>query len=161
MPGGTDPFSDLQAKIKTKLNATTFFSTAPAIDVITEAIGDIEARITASVAKIGCCVLIVTPVGDVQNANSGGLIFSPINIVIRVFENVTVNRSAASGFSKQPASWIAIAAAYALHGWTPSGFNGPINVKGLALGNDPRRFTYDVIAEIEFAIGDAPERIFT
>lgn len=154
-----DPFSDLQAKIQDQLEAQTFFSTAPAIEVLTESLGDIESRINAAVAKIGCCVLVATPVGDVQNANCAGLIFSPLNIIIRVFENVKVNRATGSSFSQQPASWIAIAAAYAIHGWTPSGFNGPINVKGLALGNDPRRLSYDVIAEIEFAIGDTPQRL--
>lgn len=164
MPDPVDPFSDLQEKIEARLESLEFFSDASAgsprpIEVITEKLGDIENRINLAVQKLGCCVLVTTPIGDVANANNSGLIFDPLNIVVRAFENVTVNRAATSPYSKQPASWIAIAVAFGLHGWTPDGFNGPINVKNIALGNDPKRLSYDVIAQIELAIDDEPQRL--
>lgn len=160
-----DPLGDLQEKVKVRLESMEFFSDSQAatprpIPVVTEKLGNIESRIDQAVAKIGACALVTTPIGDLASADNPGLIFEPLDLVVRVFENVTINRAPAGNYSKQPASWIALAVAWRLQAWTPAGFGGPVSLNGIALVDDPKgRLAYDIIGKLTLAIGEEPQRL--
>ncbi|HYE30536.1 MAG TPA: hypothetical protein VEH27_03845 [Methylomirabilota bacterium] len=85
---------DLREAMRARILSDSYFATAPAPTIIREEHGDINTEIDTEVAKIGCCLLLATPFGEVRDNNK-----FEITPKIGIFENVTVNRSA-SGTNK-------------------------------------------------------------
>ena len=145
--------STLQSLISDRLTAQTFFSASPEIPVVTEVKGDLANRIATHVKQTGLAVLVTTPTTDIDSANDPEPRYNKITVQVSIFEHPAVNRTG------QPASLVAEAVAWWLHAFTPTGFNGPINLKGIDLGDDPQLVRYDVTGELVGCIATEPSRV--
>ena len=131
----------IQAGVAARLASDPYFSN---VTIVTENIGDIENKIQTAIAKLGVCVIVVTPSASMAAPDAPAPYFNNIKVLVRVVENVVLNRSA-SGANK-PASDVAEIVASLLHQWTPDGISECIFLEepSITLGNDPRLLSYDV-----------------
>jgi hypothetical protein len=101
-----------------QLAATPYFSN---VTIITEQTGDIENAIQTALAKLGICVIVITPTANAAFPNYLKPYFNDIKIICRTVENVILNRST-SGTGKQ-ASEVAEMVAVTLHQFEPLGIS--------------------------------------
>lgn len=128
----------VQSGCRDALAALQFFTpeTGVAIPVLCESLGDITAQVEATVAKLGVCVILLTPTADNPHPDSYGCEHS-VDLVAAVVEHVTVNRSAAG--TGQPAALIASVVERTLHHFTIPGTALTLAFKRRALGRFPGR----------------------
>jgi hypothetical protein len=133
-------FFKLQEEIRLKLGADPEFS---GIEVLTENQKDIVSSIDNALASIrgGVCCIVLTPGANVVYPNVKGPQFDEVAIVVRVIENVLVNRSATG--TNKPATLVAENVAKSLHHHMTLG-KKVITCKGIALFGDPDNLIYDV-----------------
>ena len=99
-----------------RLTADAYFSNVP---VITEEISDIENAIQQAIAKLGVCVIVVTPTASASFPDTLKPYFDNIKIICRVVENVVLNRSTRG--TNKPASDVAEMVSVLLHNYAPTG----------------------------------------
>lgn len=159
--------SSLQSDIKTHLAADTFFTPAapegggdadPAITVLAENLGDIEAQIDEAIGKLGICAIVLTPEGRQNSPNLPRITFDDIEVRVRIVELVVANR--ATGGTLQPALLAAEAAAWALHHFNPSSSGGAVMVfKRIARVDSESHLIYDAVFATRAGISAAPQRV--
>src|ERR1700733_6488554 len=81
--------ANLQLDVASRLQSNAYFND---IVVLTEAKKDITYEINRAVDSIGVCVVVLSPIADVQHPNEPGPVLSEIHISISVLENVIVNQ---------------------------------------------------------------------
>jgi hypothetical protein len=129
---------DLQQHYADELQADPYFGD---IEVITERKGNIAKEIETEVAKIGLCVVMLTPIANIDVGVSGQTYFDDIKLFARVYENVLVNKTGKAALDvaenivrvlnnrESPLSSSTLVAA------NPT----------ISLGNDPDILSYDVL----------------
>lgn len=137
----------IQQMVADRLNADAYFVGPPAIPVITENIGDIETAIQQAIAQLGVCAIVVTPTANAAFPNCFKPYFNDIKIVVRIVENVILNRGP-SGIQK-PASDVAEVVAALLHQYEPVGISESIFLETPSItiaptGGVGRLLSYDV-----------------
>lgn len=138
-----NPITEMQQGAADILAADPFFDDIP---VITEKIKDIENQVDQAVGRIAVCCLVVTPVAIISHGNMP-VYFEPVNLVIRTFENPTVNTTGKGALD------ITLQAIGLLHLVPPvSPAFETLVCKGYRLGNDPRWLSYDAIFETKGGI---------
>ncbi|MBI5768761.1 MAG: hypothetical protein HZA93_13265 [Verrucomicrobia bacterium] len=108
-----------------------FFTSAPAIPVLTERVGDINNKITTSLNKLGIAVAVIMPDGD-QGQSNGESISLRVRLVAQIEELVLVNQAAATAanVAYRPALAAAIRAMKAVHR-KPNGLDAGAHIAGL------------------------------
>lgn len=88
-----------------------YLSSAPAIPVLTERKGDINAEITKALNGLGLAVVVVTPDGD-SLKTSGDSLAIRVRLVAEITENVLLNqaKAAQTATTYRPALGAAVAA---------------------------------------------------
>jgi hypothetical protein len=86
---------------------SAYFAGAPAIPVITERKGDINAEISKALAQLGLCVVVVTPDGDSLHPAGDGISLR-VRLVAEISENVLINQSKSAN-NYRPALGAAVA----------------------------------------------------
>jgi hypothetical protein len=109
----------IQAVCANQLIASPYFSTGGTVTVISENVADISDAINTALAKLGVCVIVITPTANSAFPNYLVPYFDNIAIKCRVCENVILNRSS-SGTNKW-ASDVAEMVAVTLHQFEPLG----------------------------------------
>lgn len=115
----------LQGLVVTRLSSHSYFGGSPAIEVITEAIGDVEAAINRALMKVGAACLVMTPAirpGAIENQ-------ADVDLSVIVSENVPLNR-VGSGTQKAALD-IAEAVWARLNDWQPSDEWTKLRVQGI------------------------------
>lgn len=153
--------TDLQTQCKARLDAQQFFAGAAgetAIAVLVETLKDIQNEIDRRLARLGLAVVILTP-NLSTSLRAPGLYpaWDRVSVVASVLENVTINRGA-SGIG-QPASLVAEACAYFLHGWAPAVTGNKLICESVNLVEDPRILAYNVSLFTGGLTAAAPVRI--
>jgi len=146
----------IQSDIETWLEAQDFFKPDSGVEipVISEDAGDVENQIEIAVSSIGACCIVMAPkgAGAAQNAS---LMFSELEVRVRVIELVEINRSGSG--TGQPALLILEAVAWFLHG-----FKMPTALGTLVFVNfdrvDGDALIYDAIFKTRGGIDAAPDR---
>lgn len=150
--------TELQTQIKARLDAQTFFSATPAIDVIVEQRKDIANEIERRLARIGLAVIILTPGLSRRSAGRSPYPkWDRIDIACQVIENVTINRGA-SGIG-QPSSLVAESVAYWLNDFAPAILGNNLMLEGITLDEDPTVLSYTVRLFSGGTTATAPVRI--
>ena len=80
-----------------------------------------------------------------------------MQVVVRTQENVALNR-AGSG-TGQPASLVAEAAAWFLHGFVPAGAGGTLFLEEIRLVADARLLVYETVFTMQAALKKKPVRV--
>ena len=122
------------------------------IAVFTEEIGDIESQVAIAVGSIGTCVIVISPTGEVADINASGPQMSPVNIVLRVVENVIVNQSP-TGTSKHAMDTLSVAMR-ALHLFVPHSSDSSVVGLRFKLVEHPNSIIYDF--ELSTAVMNEP-----
>lgn len=93
-----------------------FFAAAPAVQVLTERVGDINNKITAALGKLGLAVAVIMPDGD-QGQSTGDGLSLRVRLVAQIDELVLMNQAAATAANVpyRPALAAAIRAMKAVH----------------------------------------------
>lgn len=138
----TAPLTDLQNAVVAQLTSQAYFSTAPAIAVLSEKLGDIENRIQAQLGKLGIVVIVTTPVGPVENPESPVAMIRPL-LVVTVVENVLMNR--ASTGTREPADKVALGTVHYLH-QKPEEFGYMLTFRGLRLQGEVMQENKNAVA---------------
>ena len=125
--------------------------------MLTERIGDLQARIQQNLGTLGIVSVVLTPTAISTNENRQRPYFDQVNLVVRVQENVLLNR-AASG-TGQPASLVAEAVAWFLHGFTPEGLGCSLNLAAIRLVADPRLLIYETAFTMQAGLKSTPKRV--
>jgi hypothetical protein len=91
------PLEQLQSAAVNRLLSDAMFdgsesTNAEPIPIVTELKGDIQNEITLAVDKLGICVLVLTPVFRLHNAQIASL-DGYAHLVVSVFENVVLNQT--------------------------------------------------------------------
>jgi hypothetical protein len=150
--------TDLQTQCKERLESVAFFSAQPAITVLVETLKDIQNEIERRLARLGLAVVILTPQLSTRLRAPGVYpAWDRVSVVASVLENVTINR-AATGIG-QPASLVAEACAYYLHGWAPAITGNKLIVESVNLVEDPTNLIYNVSLFTGGVTANAPIRI--
>lgn len=84
------PLGILQTGILNRLDPDRWFDRIP---VITEQLGDIANAVELSVGKLGTCVVVETPVANLNYTDLPGVYLDDVPIVVTVWENVIINQS--------------------------------------------------------------------
>ncbi len=150
--------SSIQAECAAHLAAQSFFSTTPAIPILTERLKDISSQIDTALGSLGLCVLVSTPLAQKVNNNTKGLLFEEVNVVVRVFENPTLNSLRYPSDEKIPASDVAEAVAWHLKGFKAGGQGGALVLQNIVIGDDPDALAYDVTLKLSAGRLNAPTR---
>lgn len=118
--------SSLQSAIATRLRESDLISQAPAIDVLEEDKGDLDANIAKAVGRLGIVVSIETPA---LRPGDEGQPVQEAAVIISVQENVPINRGPAGS----QRTWLSVAehVIAMLVGWPPAGGWSPIEFGGL------------------------------
>ncbi len=152
---------DLQQEAAARLTAQAFFSDAgnPSprpVAVLTEQIGSLPARVTQSLGQLGIVCVLLTPTARTTNLHYPRPYFDEIQLVARTQENVLLNRSAKG--TGQPASLVAEAAAWFLHGFVPGAVGGPLRFTEIRLVADPRLLVYETVFTAQAGMHRPPAR---
>jgi len=167
-----DKLLDLQHALKTYLDGLEYFSNASAgalarpISITTEDVGDLDDEVTRALGQAGGLhVHIRTVGGQIPSADTGGPVFEPAVLHLRVFEKPVINRDPTVG-TYQPAS--SVADALIRHLWTfhttMPGYN-PVVPKSRMYGEEKAEGGeiipfYDVLCEVTIALSEAtPTRL--
>ena len=154
--------TDLQEDAAARLAAQTFFSDAAAssprpVAVLTEQRGNLAHRVQQSLTGLGIACVLLTPTARMTNRNRLRPYFDEIRIVVRTQENVLLNQSNTG--TGQPASLVAEAAAWFLHGFTPAGLGCTLRLEEIRLVEDPRLLVYETAFTLQAGPAAAPSRI--
>lgn len=121
------------------------------IKVLHERLGDLDYQIRLSLAglevqggSLGICAIVMTTGGSVKSQNMKGPVLDPMNIKVRIMENVLLNMGAQG--TKKPASLVAEVVAIILHHLMVPGYHECINVSRIGLVPIPNFLAYDVDA---------------
>lgn len=115
VPNSNLVLRELQQAVCDYLDSDAWFDLIP---VIREEMGDLSNLIDISLGKLGCCVVVETPVANCESPNVPSMFFNDIPIVVTVWENVLLNRTA-SGSQKYALDTAQIIAALLQHwNWT-------------------------------------------
>jgi len=133
----------LQMQVVAQLNAQSFFSTAPAITVLSHRAKDLSNQVQQKLGKLGVCVIVGTPQArqDTPSKHSPPH-FSRIGVVCAIYENVIINR--ASSGSGQPGDLVAEAVAFHLTGWSPEILGNALLIEGIEPIEDERFNRFEV-----------------
>ncbi len=153
--------TDLQQEAAARLAAQAFFSDAAAgaarpVPVLTEQRGDLQNRVRQSLGQLGIVCVVLTPTARMTNRNRPRPYFDEIRIVARTQENVVLNR--ADTGTGQPASLVAEAAAWFLHGYTPASLGCTLLLEEIRLVDDPKLLVYETVLTLQAGPTAAPER---
>ena len=155
--------TDLQQEAASRLTAQAFFSDADAASgmarpvlVLTEQRGDLQSRVRQSLGQLGIVCTVLTPTARMTNRNRPRPYFDEIRIVARTQENVLLNR--ANTGTGQPASLVAEAAAWFLHGYTPASLGCTLLLEEIRLVDDPKLLVYETVFTLQAGPGAPPER---
>lgn len=154
------PLTDLQEAVVTQLSSKAYFSTAPAIAVMSEKLGDIENRIQAQLGKLGIVAIVTTPVGPVENPENPVPAIRPL-LVVTIIENVLLNR--ASTGTREPADKVALGVAHYLH-QKPDEFGYMLTLTDIRFQEDvvqgnKNAVAYSAVFQVQDPIvAEAPER---
>jgi chitobiase/beta-hexosaminidase-like protein len=138
----------LQQQCADRLQADALFANVP---VLTERIADIQSEINTALGplngqngKTGLVLNVLTPTADVNFENVFGPFFDDIRIVVRVIENVPVNKDPNTG-THVPAADAAETICNLLHLFQPESANGPVLARkpSIALRHDPQYRIYE------------------
>ena len=157
--------TDLQLEAAAQLSAQPFFADADApaggaprpVAVLTEQRGDLQSRVRLSLAQQGIVCVVLTPTARMTNRNRQRPYFDEIRIVARTQENVVLNR--ADTGTGQPASLVAEAAAWGLHGYTPASLGCTLLLEEIRLVDDPRLLVYETVFTLQAGLAVAPARL--
>jgi hypothetical protein len=100
----------IQARAAALLEEHAYFA---GLEVFTERIGDLDQKIRTKLAKLGLCVVVMTPSFSILQ-RQGARVKIRVRVIVEASETVLVN-SGASG-SQKPSLAVATAAAIALDG---------------------------------------------
>ncbi len=154
--------TDIQDAVAGRLSGEEFFSDAAAgaprpVLVISEQIGDLQARIRQSLGALGIVCVVLTPTAVCTSLNRQRPVFDEVKVVVRVQENVTLNRAATG--SGQPASLVAEAVAWFLHGFVPEGLGCALRLEAIRLVADPRLLIYETVLTMQAGLRCEPRRL--
>ena len=153
--------TDLQQEAAARLAAQAFFSDAGSpsprpVGVLTEQIGSLPARVAQSLGQLGIVCVVLTPTARTVHPNYPRPYFDEINLVARTQENVTLNRSNTG--TGQPASLVAEAAAWFLHGFAPGELGCTLRLTEIRLVDDPRLLVYETVFTVQAGLSTVPTR---
>ena len=154
--------TDLQQEAAARLAAQAFFADADSagaprpVPVLTEQRGDLQNRVRQSLGQLGIVCVVLTPTARMTNRNRPRPYFDEIRIVARTQENVVLNR--ANTGTGQPASLVAEAAAWFLHGYTPASLGCTLLLEEIRLVDDPKLLVYETVLTLQAGPTAAPER---
>ena len=141
----------LQAGVVAALKAEPFLADVP---VLHERVEDLAYQIDLALAGLqeqgggmGICCVVLTPRFRVSNPNVPGPYCDPVNLVVRIMENVLINMSDTG--TKKPASLVCEVVANRIHHLTLPGFAGCINVQDGGIVSVPGYLAYQVNATTE------------
>ncbi len=154
--------TEIQQQAGARLSAQAFFSDAGAgvpspVPVLTEQIGDLPGRVRQSLGQLGIVCVVLTPTARATNRDRVRPYFDEVKLVVRTQENVVLNR-AASG-TGQPASLVAEAAAWFLHGFVPTGPGGTLFLEEIRLVADARLLVYETVFTLQTGLKKKPTRL--
>jgi hypothetical protein len=112
--------SSIYEGAKTRLQAVSYFTDAPAVTLIVQDEGDIANKIEMSLARLGVCVVFLMRSAQCNKPNVPGPYLSGIGIVAQVCENVVINRR---GEGYKTALEVAEHVLAALHHFKPASVN--------------------------------------
>lgn len=130
------------------------------IPVLCENQQDIVQRINETVAQVqpGICAVVRSPAFVSSNAGSV-LYFNDVSVIVRVIENVLLNR--AQGGTKIPAQLAAEQIARTINNAVPAGFGAALYVRSVLSVTDARStgvLMYEVAAKTAAGFDDEPEQ---
>ena len=154
--------TEIQRQAGARLSAQAFFSDAASptprpVAVLTEHPGDLAGRVRQSLGQLGIAAVVLTPTAKATNRDRVRPYFDRVNLVVRTQENVALNR-AASG-TGQPASLVAEAAAWFLHGFVPAGVGGTLFLEEIRLVADARLLVYETVFTLQSELKKPPVRL--
>lgn len=154
--------TDIQQETATRLATQIFFSDAgnPSprpVAVLTEQIGSLPTRVAQSLGQLGVVCTVLTPAARTVHPNYPRPYFDEIQIVARTQENVALNRSATG--TGQPASLVAEAVAWFLHGFAPAGLGCTLRLVEIRLATDPRLLVYETVFTVQAGLCATPVRV--
>lgn len=156
--------TDIQNAVVTRLAGEEFFSQAAVatprpVPVLAEQSADASMRIRQHLGAPGIACVVLTPTATANSANRMRPYLDAIQVVVRVQETVALNR-AASG-TGQPASLVAEAAAWCLHGFAPAGVGGALRLQSIRLVADAKAPFYETTLTMEAGMKEVPVRLPT
>ena len=154
--------TNIQEAVAARLSQQEFFSEASAgtprsVPVLTEQIGDLQARIRQNLGALGIVCAVLTPTAVCTSANRQRPYFDEVRVVVRIQENVLLNRAA--GGTGQPASLAAEAVAWYLHGFVPDGLGCSLRLEAIRLVPDERLLAYETAFTMQASLQEAPRRL--
>ena len=154
--------TEIQQEAATRLATQAFFSDAGKasprpVAVLTEQIGSLPARVAQSLGQLGVVCVVMTPTARTLHPNYPRPYFDEIRIVARTQENVVINR--ASTGTGQPASLVAEAVAWFLHGFAPVGLGCTLRLAEIRLVDDPRLLVYETVFAVQAGLTAPPVRM--
>ena len=154
--------TDLQQEAAARLAAQPFFSDAGSasprpVAVLTEQVGSLPSRVAQSLGQLGVVCVLLTPTARTVQPNYPRPYFDEIQIVARTQENVVLNRAGTG--TGQPASLVAEAAAWFLHGFAPAGLGCTLRLREVRLVDDPRLLVYETVFIVQAGLTVPPTRV--
>ncbi len=154
--------TEIQQQAGARLSTQVFFSDATAnapkaIAVLTEQIGDLQGRVRQSLGQLGVVCTVLTPTARATNRDRVRPYFDEVKLVVRTQENVVLNHAATG--TGQPASLVAEAAAWFLHGFVPAGPGGTLFLEEIRLVADARLLVYETVFTLQTGLKKKPARL--
>lgn len=154
--------TNIQEAVTTRLSQEAFFSNATAgtprpVPVLTEQIGDLQARVRQNLGAPGIVCVVLTPTAISTSVNRQRPCFDEVRVAVRVQENVPLNRAATG--TGQPASLVAEAVAWHLHGFVPEEAGGSLRLVAIRLVPDDRLLVYEVSLTLQANLRSKPSRV--
>ncbi len=154
--------TEIQQQAGARLSTQAFFSDAAAgmpkpVAVLTEQIGDLQSRVRQGLGQSGIVCVVLTPTARTTNQDHVRPYFDEVKLVVRTQENVVLNRAATG--TGQPASLVAEAAAWFLHGFVPVGVGGTLFLEEIRLVTDARLLVYETVFTLQCGLKRKPVRL--
>ncbi len=154
--------TNIQQQAGARLAAQAFFSDAAAgtpkpVAVLAEQTGDLASRVRQSLGQLGIVCTVLTPSARASTQDKIRPTFDRVQLVVRTQENVALNRSASG--TGQPASLVAEAAAWFLHGFVPAGAGGTLFLEEIRLVPDTRLLVYETVFALQAGLKKKPMRL--
>lgn len=118
--------ADLQSAVAARLRASDLIAATPAVEIVEEDRGDIDAAIAKAVGKVGIVVSVALPAVRPAEGNRK---FWEFEILLEIVENVGINRGPAG--SQKTATALADNVIAMLLGWSPADNFRPFEFGGL------------------------------
>ena len=154
--------TNIQEAVAAQLSRQEFFSDAKsgtprAVPVLTEQTGDLQARIRQNLGALGIVCVVLTPTAVCTSVNRQRPYFDEVRIVVRVQENVLLNRAATG--TGQPGSLAAEAVAWHLHGFVPEGLGCSLRLETIRLVPDEPLLVYEAAFTMQASLREVPGRL--